>query len=708
MEVEEQQDDAADGGPEAVGAVLGVLRTIGLTGPRLALQMGDEECLSKQLAQRAGVAYAPWVLRLVKGQVKEAFESLELDVRLAGGSAPLGVQTVQDATEALLKDQETRRAAQAADPGIKVVRHTAVVPVRGAMKKIPRGAQLGQEAQPDEEEAKVLRVLQDELTLMGAPVLETIWKTADPERAKRALLGKYRPSTVRRYLAYWQGFRKWAEVVSGDVPRRSTQLIDYLHAREEEGMGPSVPLSVGKAVAWFENLAGFDQSEWVSSDPFVDMVVKDLLRKLEDGAPPRKRAPRMLSAFLPALEEVVVRKGIPDSVRAGAWAKLVKVWASLRFDDLAHLRRPTVKFYDGRMAGLMRRTKTTGAGKRVKELPFFISEEAWAVHKEWLTKGMESLGRSLADEYELLVPSGSSRSGMAEERVMAYQEAVAWSSEVMRYMTDDEGAPLLPEGWERFWTEHSERSTLASGLAAVGVAKSDRDMLGRWTPEGSDQYVRTYNAVARGLQQKYASPVREGRGYQAFDEGAVLEELKEWLVEKWGVDAGVANRAVEEWKPKVSTPGFFTELLKEGQGPEPVAKGPVVPAQEDSSSSSSSSSSEEEEGQAKKRKVDRLDEERSGGYVVVYNRIDRGKLHRGGKHGCWMAKQRKFKRAAVHEEMPDPTMYTTRCKMCWPEKRGAEASSSDSEDEVSDSEAPAPPKRDELYSAGGNISGDIW
>ena len=75
------------------------------------------------------------------------------------------------------------------------------------MKKIPRGDQLhGLQQEPYDEEAKVLQVLQDELMLMGSPVLDTILKTSDPERSRKALLGKYRPSTVRRYLAYWQGF----------------------------------------------------------------------------------------------------------------------------------------------------------------------------------------------------------------------------------------------------------------------------------------------------------------------------------------------------------------------------------------------------------------------------------------------------------------------------------------------------------------------
>eukprot|EP00913_Durusdinium_trenchii_P033729 g31575.t1 len=34
---------------------------------------------------------------------------------------------------------------------------------------------------------------------------------------------------------------------------------------------------------------------------------------------------------------------------------------------------------------------------------------------------------------------------------------------------------LVSSGWGRFWSEHSERTTLPSGLAVLGVEKSDRD-----------------------------------------------------------------------------------------------------------------------------------------------------------------------------------------------------------------------------------------
>lgn len=77
---------------------------------------------------------------------------------------------------------------------------------------------------------------------------------------------------------------------------------------------------------------------------------------------------------------------------------------------------------------------------------------------------------------------------------------VAVSTEVMSRLRSSDGSRLIPDGWERFWTEHSERTTMSSGLAALGVLKDERHMLGRWKPKGSDQYVRTYNMAVSKMQ----------------------------------------------------------------------------------------------------------------------------------------------------------------------------------------------------------------
>lgn len=71
-----------------------------------------------------------------------------------------------------------------------------------------------------------------------------------------------------------------------------------MYAREEEGMGPSIPLAVSTAVAWFERTAGVEEDEQLMNQVFPQMVMKELTRKLEVNAPPIKRAPRWLGCFV--------------------------------------------------------------------------------------------------------------------------------------------------------------------------------------------------------------------------------------------------------------------------------------------------------------------------------------------------------------------------------------------------------------------------
>jgi hypothetical protein len=47
-------------------------------------------------------------------------------------------------------------------------------------------------------------------------------------------------------------------------------------------------------------------------------------------------------------------------------------------------------------------------------------------------------------------------------------------------------APLLAPNLVTGWSKHSERATLPSLYAALGVPKTERDLLGRWAPSGSN------------------------------------------------------------------------------------------------------------------------------------------------------------------------------------------------------------------------------
>ncbi|CAK9111087.1 unnamed protein product, partial [Durusdinium trenchii] len=501
-----------------------------------------------QLAERLGLEAMPWHVTFVRGLVREAVQMADLDNRIVGTASTRSIQNLVDARAVMEKEKKPLEP-----PGETMV--LPAVPKRGTLGRTVR-LRSGRIATEGEVCDRVLDKLVDELKIFGAPVLEEVVKAMNPERAKEALLGKYRMSTIRRYLASWQRFRTWAASMGRPGQRpTSVMLVDYMYAREEEGMGPSIPLAVSTAVAWFERTAGVREEDQLMAQAFPQMVMKELTRRLEQNAPPVRRAPR------------------------------------------------------------------------------------------WY---------------------GTSH--------VTYAEAVAGSARTLALLEGYNGR-LIPSGWERFWSEHSERATVPSGLAALGVEKADRDYLGRWCPEGSDVYVRTYNSIVKKMQKKMVGILRGETAYEDLDEGSIMEELKVWLVEKWTVPEDQAESVVEAWKEKIGVRG------------RPQA---VIPLSEDDTTIYDDSQSEKDgkgaaPKDAKKRKVNEpLEEEREGNYVVVYRRAGRGTLHRLGDKGCWMAKKRFFVRSEVHKELPEPEEYTLRCKLCWSGGGGhLSESTSDSHDELS-------------------------
>lgn len=541
---------------EDAARVLELLNNLGLKGPRLAVFDGDSVCLAKQVADRLAIENGQWLVDFLKYTIGEAVASRDLELRLSGEKLPDTHQRISDALIGLDRREAERKAEE------KKEERRQPPPKKGKLAKLWKPSKVVVEDE-GEKKSLVVGVLFEELKMYGAPILGEMQKSLNPERAVDSLLGRLRPSTVRRYLSYWQGFRRWIFATSGkNYAVAAHQLADYLYAREEEGMGCSIPMAIMKSVSWFEKVACVPEEESLVAHPLCQMVSAELTRKLEDKAPPVKRAPRLLSIFIPALEQVVMDRRQDEITRIAAWIKLFKLWASLRFDDLANVRRALIKDYDGKVGGLLKKTKTTGAGKRVRELPIYISEHAFVVEKDWLDTGLRVLRRISEENSEYLVCEGLSTGSMKPGRMISYQEAVLLSISAFDAMKGENAkeGPLLPEGWCRFWTEHSERSTLSSGLASIGVVKSDRDLLGRWSPEGSDQYVRTYNSVVGRLQQTYASAIRRGDAYHRLDEGAILEDLKVWMVEKWGIQESEARSSVDSWKARIVTSGPFQKL----------------------------------------------------------------------------------------------------------------------------------------------------
>ena len=185
---------------------------------------------------------------------------------------------------------------------------------------------------------------------------------------------------------------------------------------------------------------------------------------------------------------------------------------------------------------------------------------------------------------------------------------------------------------------------------------SRTDILGRWKPEGSDTYVRSYGGRVARLQSRYAAAAREDSRYSALDEREIAANLLDWLQDrrKLGEEASkaIVDPLVHMWK----TGRIFADLI------------PVIPEVEDNLPHEKGEDSEDSQGPepASSSKVAKT-VDRTARYVIVELPGAIFRLHRAGANGCWMGRKREFKSSRDFSDMPDRTEYTHVCRLCWPD-----------------------------------------
>ena len=91
------------------------------------------------------------------------------------------------------------------------------------------------------------------------------------------------------------------------------------------------------------------------------------------------------------------------------------------------------------------------------------------------------------------------------------------------------GLPLELQG---YWTEHSERSVLPTALSPMEIPPRDKDLLGRWKPEGSDTYARSFGGRVARLQALFAEVARRADRYVKLDEREIAADMVPWLLER--------------------------------------------------------------------------------------------------------------------------------------------------------------------------------
>ena len=98
----------------------------------------------------------------------------------------------------------------------------------------------------------------------------------------------------------------------------------------------------------------------------------------------RRKALTFPAMIVLSLELLIVDDEVSKYRRVYAWVTLVRVWAALRFDDSVHIRPDEIRYGEDGLEAIIRRTKTTGPGKRVSVLYAFVGPGAYVARADWL------------------------------------------------------------------------------------------------------------------------------------------------------------------------------------------------------------------------------------------------------------------------------------------------------------------------------------
>ena len=238
--------------------------------------------------------------------------------------------------------------------------------------------------------------------------------------------------------------------------------------------------------------------------------------------------------------ELYVVSGRPDYWRFLSFCVLLMTWMSLRFDDLIGMSVSRLALTKTYLRGVLTRTKTTGPGKRILEVPTYLNREASFTGCPWVKTGYDLLhteGFAYLRDYFLPQPSSDFRG--TRKCMLTYSQVSGLYRQLLGKLrtVERDAAGLWQEGPDYifsgdsplFWTLHGPRHFVPSVAAAESVSKDIRDMAGRWgiSSQQSGEYVLTARTVITGLQATIMTRICSPA--PAYDEDELKAAYWDWL-----------------------------------------------------------------------------------------------------------------------------------------------------------------------------------
>ena len=373
-----------------------------------------------------------------------------------------------------------------------------------------------------------------------------------PEKAQQWLLKRHamgrRPNTLRQHVRL---ARKISYYMKGAYLqpwfRSSQDVMEYVSLRLEEPCGKSVPSSIWATLKFVETSAEVPESQKISSDLSLKNFFEEVARHPSWAIPKtRCSAQRIPLSIALAWEMVLMNDAEKNYVRIYAWFKLLKLWAALRWDDTMGIPPSSIDLVREKgMRGKIVRSKTTGDGKKIDVQEFFISFDAWLLAPQWLSCGWDlfvEMGNCYGNGgRDFLLPRPDRRLHGFRGAMVRYPDALAMSralaTDLKKVDVDGDAVSLdqlrnlivIPDA-SGFWSEHSERVTMTSWAAALGVDPESRRRWGRWKPSTDEEYAKTSFTMVLAAQKLVAEKLRWSVGKaDTVEDESVLHSLGKWL-----------------------------------------------------------------------------------------------------------------------------------------------------------------------------------
>ena len=379
--------------------------------------------------------------------------------------------------------------------------------------------------------------------LCELPAAKLLSASVAPDRLAARMGAGKRVSTLEGQIRQYNRMKDFMTAVFGLVwPKTLIQVIDYIMELADQPCGPTVPPAVLSMLSFLEGIGAVAWENRLSEQPALKFLVNDLVLELSSDRPRAKRkAKQLLVAMAASWELIVLDWAYLEVTRIQFWVRLIKLWAALRTADLSGIPAGSLRFDGTLLSGTVTILKTTGIGKRVGLLTFYVSTDAWILGEKWLETGWLMFERHVTDR-KFLLPLPCKDRGAFSSIEPDYQQACRTSrtmlTETPCFERNDDGEgfetwdigpnKLLAAGMELFWSLHSERNTVNTWAAILEVEKSQRDNLGRWRPEDSDGYARNSCIIVSRIQGLVSKAIRNSCGKDIFGEEILLEELREF------------------------------------------------------------------------------------------------------------------------------------------------------------------------------------